>query len=247
VLWAFLADIHANLEALEACLEDAHARGAQRFALLGDLVGYGADPCAVTERAMQLTSAGAISVKGNHDQAIEGSAAYLNDTARAAIEWTRSQLGSEHRDYLAQLPFTTREEPILFVHASADAPLRWNYVDSAAAAWRSVQASQATYTFCGHVHDQGLYFERPGGGGMGAFRPVPGTAIPVGHNRRWLAIVGSVGQPRDGNPAAAYALFDAAREEITFHRVAYDHFAAADKIERSHLPPGLAYRVRKGI
>jgi diadenosine tetraphosphatase ApaH/serine/threonine PP2A family protein phosphatase len=168
---------------------------------------------------MQLTSAGAISVKGNHDQAIEGSAAYLNDTARAAIEWTRSQLGSEHRDYLAQLPFTTREESILFVHASADAPQRWNYVDSAAAAWRSVQASQATYTFCGHVHDQGLYFERPGGGGMGAFRPVPGTAIPVGHHRRWLAIVGSVGQPRDGNPAAAYAIFDAAREEITFHRV----------------------------
>ena len=76
---------------------------------------------------------------------------------------------------------------------------------------------------------------------------MPGTAIPVGHHRRWLAIVGSVGQPRDGNPAAAYVLFDAAREQITFHRVAYDHIAAADKIERSALPQGLAYRVRKGI
>jgi diadenosine tetraphosphatase ApaH/serine/threonine PP2A family protein phosphatase len=246
MLWALFADVHANLEALGACLEDARARGAQRFALLGDLVGYGADPRAVTEEAMRLTTAGAISVKGNHDQAIEGSAAYLNDTARAAIEWTRGQLESEHRDYLAQLPFTMREDPILFVHASADSPQRWNYVDSAAAAWRSTQAAQAAYTFCGHVHDQGLYFERPGGG-MGSFRPVPGTAIPVGHHRRWLAIVGSVGQPRDGNPAAAYALFDAAREQITFHRVAYDHIAAADKIERSDLPPGLAYRVRKGI
>jgi len=246
MLWAFLADVHANLEALEACLEDARARGAQRFALLGDLVGYGADPAAVVEVAMGLSSAGAVSVKGNHDQAIEGTAAYLNDTARAAIEWTRTRLDARHRDYLAQLPMMAREDPIAFVHASADSPQRWNYVDSAAAAWRSAQAANAVYTFCGHVHDQGLYFERPGGG-MGSFRPVPGTAIPVGRHRRWLAITGSVGQPRDGNPAAAYAMFDAAREELTFHRVAYDHAAAADKIEGSGLPPGLAYRVRKGI
>ena len=246
MLWALFADVHANLEALQACLEHARERGAQRFALLGDLVGYGADPAAVTEVAMGLTAAGAVSVKGNHDQAIEGSAAYLNDTARAAIEWTRSHLEPRHRDYLAQLPMVAREAPICFVHASADAPHRWNYVDGTVAAWRSSQAADAVYTFSGHVHDQGLYFERPGGG-MGAFRPVPGTPIPVGRHRRWLAIAGSVGQPRDGNPAAAYALFDAEREQITFHRVPYDHIAAADKIEKSGLPPGLAYRVRKGI
>jgi diadenosine tetraphosphatase ApaH/serine/threonine PP2A family protein phosphatase len=246
MLWALLADVHANLEALQACLEHARERGAQRFALLGDLVGYGADPAAVTEVAMGLTSAGAVSVKGNHDQAVEGSAAYLNDTARAAIEWTREHLEPRHRDYLAQLPMVMREAPICFVHASADAPHRWNYVDSTAAAWRSSQAGDAVYTFSGHVHDQGLYFERPGGG-MGAFRPVPGTAIPVGRHRRWLAIAGSVGQPRDGNPAAAYALFDVQREQLTFHRVAYDHITAADKIERSGLPAGLAYRVRRGI
>lgn len=246
MLWAFLADVHANLEALQACLEDARVRGAQRFALLGDLVGYGADPAAVTEVAMGLSAAGAVSVKGNHDQAIEGTAAYLNDTARAAIEWTRTHLEPRHRDYLAQLPMLAREDPICFVHASADAPHRWTYVDSTAAAWRSAQAGDAVYTFCGHVHDQGLYFERPGGG-MGAFRPVPGTAIPVGRHRRWLAVAGSVGQPRDGNPAAAYVIFDAARELLTFHRVAYDHLTAARKIEDSGLPAHLAYRVRKGI
>ena len=246
MLWALFADVHANLEALEACLEDARGRGAQRFAFLGDLVGYGADPGPVTEIAMGLAAKGALSVKGNHDQAIEGSAAYLNETARAAIEWTRSNLEPRHRDYLAQLPLVAREEPICLVHASADAPHRWTYVDSAAAAWRSAQAANAVYTFCGHVHDQGLYFERPGGG-MGAFRPTPGTAIPVGRHRRWLAIAGSVGQPRDGNPAAAYAMFDAASEAITFHRVPYDNMAAAAKIERSALPAHLAYRVRKGI
>ena len=246
MLWALFADVHANLEALEACMEDARQRGAQRYALLGDLVGYGADPAAVTELAMGLSASGALGVKGNHDQAIEGSAAYLNDTARAAIEWTRRNLESRHRDYLAQLPLIAREDEMCFVHASADAPHRWHYVDGTAAAWRSTQATNAVFTFCGHVHDQGLYFERPGGG-MGAFRPVPGTAIPVGRHRRWLAIAGSVGQPRDGNPAAAYVLFDAAREMLTFHRVAYDHATAAAKIEKSGLPQHLAYRVRKGI
>jgi diadenosine tetraphosphatase ApaH/serine/threonine PP2A family protein phosphatase len=246
MIWALLADVHANLEALDACMDDARERGAQRYALLGDLVGYGADPAAVTEVAMGLTAGGAVSVKGNHDQAIEGSAAYMNETARAAIEWTRSNLEARHRDYLAQLPLITRDDPICFVHASADAPHKWNYVDGPAAAARSTQAAATAFTFCGHVHDQGLYFERPGGG-MGAFRPVPGTAIPVGRHRRWLAIAGSVGQPRDGNPSAAYVMFDAARELVTFHRVAYDHETAAAKIERSGLPAHLAYRVRRGI
>lgn len=246
MLWALFADVHANLEALEACLEDARARGAQRFAFLGDLVGYGADPGPVSDTVMTLVREGAVSVKGNHDQAIEGSTAYLNETARAAIEWTRGSLSAAQRTFLAELPLVVRAANLCFVHASASAPQRWEYVDSPPAAWRSVQAAQATYTFCGHVHDQGLYFERPGGG-MGAFRPVPGTPIPVGHNRRWLAVVGSVGQPRDGNPAAAYALFDDAREHLAFQRLRYDSATAADKIERSGLPMALAYRVRKGI
>jgi diadenosine tetraphosphatase ApaH/serine/threonine PP2A family protein phosphatase len=246
MLWALFSDVHANLEALEECLRHARERGADRIALLGDIVGYGADPSAVTQVAMALSAQGAVVVKGNHDEAIEGATGYLNETARTAIEWTRARLAPPERDYLARLPLVVREEPLVFVHASADAPERWNYVDSAGAAWKSSQAGGGSYTFCGHVHDQALYFERPGGG-MGAFRPVPGTAIPVGRHRKWLAITGSVGQPRDGNPAAAYALFDAAREELTFHRIPYDHLAAADKVERSGLPPGLAYRVRRGI
>ena len=246
MLWALFADIHANLEALQACLGHAHARGARRMALLGDLVGYGADPAAVTELAMQLSAQGAIVVKGNHDLAVEGSSAYLNETARAAIEWTRGVLGIDHRAYLAELPLCVREESLCLVHASADSPQRWRYIDSPAAALRSVQAARAPHTFCGHVHDQTLYFERANGQ-MGAFRPTPGTAIPVGAHRRWLGIVGSVGQPRDGNPAAAYVLFDTARAQLTFHRVPYDHVAAADKILAAGLPPALAYRVRRGI
>lgn len=246
MLWALLADIHSNIEALRACLDDAHAAGARRFALLGDLVGYGADPAAVVDAARELSSRGAIALKGNHDLAVEGSTAYLNDMARAAIEWTREVLDASQRDWLASLPLTAREGELYLVHASADAPQRWRYVDSPAEAARSVQAAGAPYTFCGHVHEQTLYFERSAGR-MAVFAPTPGTPIPVGAHRRWLAIVGSTGQPRDGNPAAAYALFDASERRITFRRVPYDHLGAAKKILRAGLPAQLAYRVRKGI
>jgi diadenosine tetraphosphatase ApaH/serine/threonine PP2A family protein phosphatase len=134
-----------------------------------------------------------------------------------------------------------------FVHASAASPERWDYVDSPAAAEKSAEAAQTPYTFSGHVHDQVLYFQGARGK-MSAFRPLQGSPVSM-HNqhRRWLALVGSVGQPRDRNPSAAYALFDTTREQITFHRVPYDHLAAARKIRKSGLPGSIAYRVEMGI
>ena len=246
MLIAMLADVHGNLEALEACLAHARERGAQRFVFLGDLVGYGADPHGVVDLVQRLASEGAIAVKGNHDLAVAGADAYLNDAARAAIEWTRGILTPGQKQFLAALPLCVREESMCFVHASADKPERWTYVDAPGAAKSSIEAAGVAYTFCGHVHDQTLYFEGTHGR-ANAFRPTPGTSIPAGHHRRWLAIAGSVGQPRDRNPLSAYALFDTAREHITFHRVAYDNEAAADKIQRAGLPASLAYRVRRGI
>ena len=111
---------------------------------------------------------------------------------------------------------------------------------------RCMEATDAAFTFCGHVHAQRLYFEaRPGK--TGEFEPRPGTAIPVTPARRWLAIVGSVGQPRDGRTAAQYAIYDTTRHEITFHRVAYDAPAAAARIRAAGLPEALSYRVEAGI
>ncbi|MEP7068026.1 MAG: metallophosphoesterase family protein [Usitatibacter sp.] len=242
---ALLADIHSNLEALEACLAHANERGAARFAFLGDIVGYGADPAAVVEIVAQHASRGAIVVKGNHDAAIAGATDYLNEAATAAIAWSRGVLSPRHRAYLDELPLCVREDASCYVHASAAAPERWDYVDSPAAAERSVQAAAAPYTFCGHVHQQALY-ARGAGDRMVAFKPTPGVAIPIKSHRSWLAIAGSVGQPRDGNPAACYALVDLDAESITFHRVAYDNFAAARKVRASGLPEVLAYRLERG-
>ena len=243
---ALLSDVHANLEALNACLRHARESGATRYAFLGDLAGYGADPEAVVAIVRRYVEEGAIAVQGNHDQAILQASGYLNEMARDAIEWQRAQLSAGAKAFLAGLPLCVREESICFVHASAAVPEHWDYVDSPAEAQRSAAAAQTPYTFSGHVHVQELYF---GGasGRMSLFRPVRGTAVPVPRHRRWLALVGSVGQPRDGNPAAAYALFDPTAAKLTFHRVPYDHRAAADKIRRAGLPPALAYRVEQGI
>lgn len=243
---ALLSDVHANVEALSACLSHANEHGADRFVFLGDLVGYGADPGKVLDIVVRHTRAGAIAVKGNHDEAIAKSAGYFNEAAQAALELARQSLSAEHKRFLVELPLVHREGATCYVHASAAMPERWIYIDSPTAAKRCVEAAQATYTFCGHVHDQVLYFENPSGH-MCEFRPTPGTPVPMRSHRRWLAIVGSVGQPRDRNPKAAYALFDRSREQVTFHRVAYDASAAADAIRRSGLPESLAYRVEAGI
>ena len=243
---ALLSDVHANLEALEACLRHARESGARRYAFLGDLAGYGADPEAVVATVKHYVAEGAVAVQGNHDQAISQASGYMNETAREAIEWQRQRMSPEAKAFLSSLPLCVRKGSVCFVHASAAIPEHWDYVDSPSEAERSAEAAQTPYTFSGHVHVQELYFGAARGR-MSLFRPVPGTAIPVPRHRRWLALVGSVGQPRDGNPSAAYALFDESAGRLTFHRVAYDFRSAAEKIRRSDLPASLAYRIEQGI
>jgi diadenosine tetraphosphatase ApaH/serine/threonine PP2A family protein phosphatase len=243
---ALFADIHANLEALEACLAHANALGAQRYAFLGDLVGYGADPVAVLDLIARYAADGAVVVLGNHDALTIGSSRDdLNANARAAIAWTQRQLGEKQRGFLASLPLTVRQEDILFVHASAAVPSAWTYVSGVVEAERSMQASAARFVFCGHVHEQMLYYIGAGGRPM-PFRPVPGTPIPTGKHRQWLAIVGSAGQPRDDNNAACYAMADLDRARLTYFRVPYDYRLAADKIRAAGLPERLAIRLERG-
>ena len=246
MLLAVLSDIHANLEALDACLRHARASGAQRYAFLGDFAGYGPDPEAVVGTVRRYVDEGALAVRGNHDEAIEEPRGYMNEQATKSIEWQRAQLSSESKSFLAGLSLCVRSDTLCFVHASAAAPERWKYVDSTSEAERSVDAAQRAYTFSGHVHVQELYFGARRGR-MKLFRPVPGTPVPVSRHRRWLALVGSVGQPRDGNPAAAYALFDESMAKLAFYRVPYDTRTTAEKIRRSGLPPALAFRIEQGI
>jgi diadenosine tetraphosphatase ApaH/serine/threonine PP2A family protein phosphatase len=246
VILALLSDLHANIEALHACIRHANERGAERFAFLGDLVGYGADPAAVVDLVADYAARGAVVVRGNHDAAVTGGTGGFNDVASESLEWTRNALSSSQRAFLASLPLIVRDGDVCFVHATADAPDRWVYMETNGTARQSIEAAGATYTFGGHVHQQVLYFHTRSGK-VAPFHPTAASPVPVPSHRRWHAIVGSVGQPRDANPAAAYALFDSVSEEMTFVRVAYDHVAAAGKIRRAGLPEWLARRIEDGI
>jgi diadenosine tetraphosphatase ApaH/serine/threonine PP2A family protein phosphatase len=242
---ALMADIHANREAFQACLAHARAQGAERHVFLGDYVGYGADPVWTVDTVMDEVARGAVAVLGNHDHAVADARESMNPDAQLAIAWTRGQLGPAARAFLAGLPLAVQDGPRLYVHADVVTPRRWPYVSDAAAAARTLAASPAQATFCGHVHVPALY-------GISAthkllsFRPVAGVAVPVPRHRRWLAVLGSVGQPRDGIAAASYALLDTARAEITFLRVPYDVEAAAAKIRAAGLPAALAARLGRG-
>jgi len=242
---ALLSDIHANREALAACRAHAEASGAQRYMFLGDYVGYGADPGWTVDKVMTYVEAGAKAVLGNHDAAAIGSATDLNETARDAIAWTRTQLTDRQRNFLRSLPLTAEDHDRLFVHASAHTPAEWDYVTGTLAASRSFAATRCRMTFCGHLHVPELY-HLSATGKIGSFTPVPGTGIPLTPQRRWLAVIGSVGQPRDGVPAASYALLDDERATLTCLHVPYDVEGAAAKVRAAGLPEVLALRLLNG-
>jgi diadenosine tetraphosphatase ApaH/serine/threonine PP2A family protein phosphatase len=243
---ALLADLHANLEAVTACLAHARAEGAERHAFLGDLVGYGADPEAVLDLVMAHAAAGAVVVRGNHDAAAIGEGAErMNASAEEAIRWTQRRLSPEHRAFLASLPLTVREENRLFVHASAREPASWIYVTDGFRAQESLDAAQAGLVASGHVHEPSLWY-LTAAQHAAAFTPVPGVAIPIPPHRRWLVIPGSVGQPRDRNTAACWAMADLGGATLTFHRVPYDWATAAGKMRARGLPERLARRLERG-
>jgi len=242
---ALLPDVHANREALSSCLEHAQRRHADRHVFLGDLVGYGADPGWVVDRIRSLVARGGVAVLGNHDLAVmEEPRPQMSPEACRAIKWTRSQLSEPQMVFLANLPLRVEEEERLYVHANAWAPADWEYITAVFDAGRSIRATCCRLTFCGHTHEPSLYHMTRGR--VSRFRPVSGTEIPLGRSRRWLVIPGSVGQPRDGNPAACYALFDDSRNSVTFFRVPYDSEAAARKIQQAGLPQLLGSRLAIG-
>lgn len=243
---AILSDLHANREATEAVWAHAREQGCDQTVLLGDYVDYGADPVWVLDFVQQRIQEGALAIKGNHDDAVRHNEAHaMGGHVQASLDWTRQQLSAAHQAFIESLPLVAELGDCHFAHANLHAPSKWAYLDGRMEAVRSMQVSPHPYVFCGHMHQPCLY-HLSGTGKAGEFAPVDGTPIILSPMRRWLAIPGSVGQPRDGNPAACYAVFDTASHQLTFHRVPYDHEAAAQRIVAAGLPLFLAERLRDG-
>lgn len=251
---ALMSDLHANRQALTACLAHALSQGVDCYAFLGDLVGYGADPVWVVDQVMALQSKGAWVLKGNHDaMALQP---VVDDVSLGAstAAWTHQQLSATQRDFLKHLPLSQSVEHILLVHASADKPQAWRYVDSARPAQACLDAARTqsaadrpaqNHVMVGHVHHQTLYYQGAGRTLM-PFKPTPEVAVPVPRSRACVATVGSVGQPRDGDPRAMYAIYDMSSERLMFHRVPYDHATAAQAIRQAGLPDYFAQRLESG-
>ena len=245
MLIALFTDIHANKEAFEACLAHARRHAIDRMVFLGDYVGYGADPGFSVDTVRAFVERGAIALLGNHDSAVTGTTQRMNDEAAIAIDWTRKQLDAGQVSFLAGLPFTAEEDDRLYVHASAADPPRWDYVVDAPSAARSLTATEASITFCGHVHVPAL-FHLTAAGKVAGFDPVADVALPLTPQRRWIAVIGAVGQPRDRNPAACYALYDDSARTLTYVRVPYDVETAQRKIRDAGLPSFLSARLAWG-
>lgn len=221
--YGIFADVHSNLEALTAVLEELQGQGVDRLLCAGDLVGYGADPSACLDR---LRQAGVVAVAGNHDWAAAGKMPleWFNEAASAAVEWTARQLGQEDQAYLRGLALVWKDPNVTLAHASLENPERFCYLFDSADAEPSLRLLSTPAGFIGHTHVPALF--RSGD--------------------RMLVNVGSVGQPRDGDPRAAYCLYDSDNRQAQIRRVPYPVEKTQQKILKAGLPPFLARRLLVG-
>jgi predicted phosphodiesterase len=239
-----LSDLHANLEALQAVLADARPRGWDKVWVLGDLIGYGADPEEVVGRVRALDPA--VIVRGNHDRTVSGvsDAADFNAAARRAVEWTRTALAPESLAYLRALPpGPLSAAPGIWAAHGAPAD-EDEYLLDEEAAQPQFAAGEFSLCFIGHSHIACSF--SLAGGAVERRMPPPADGLRLWPGERHLFNPGSVGQPRDRDPRAAYAILDTAAGRIEHYRVVYDVESAARKILAAGLPPALARRLRTG-
>lgn len=237
--YAVIADIHSNLEALEVVLADAKAQQCTHYCCIGDVVGYGANPreCLEIVRSMGMPC-----VKGNHDEycSMDETLEGFNPHAAEAVQWTRQQLSPEDRQWLRDLKYVRLVASFSMVHATLDVPQRWGYVFDKLAAAASFTYQNTGVCFFGHTHVP-VAFIRDSmvrGGTYSKFKVEPG--------RKYFVNVGSVGQPRDLNPKAAYVIYDLDEQTIELRRLDYDIAKAQQKILDAGLPPRLAERLSHG-
>lgn len=242
---AVFSDIHANQEALEAFIRDASRRMVHRYICLGDIVGYGASPneCIRLIRSLPKINF----VLGNHDAALARSdlTHYMSEEAHNVVLWTKQVLLTENVEFLKRIKATISMGGISFSHSTPYDPFGWHYAITREYAEHSFSHTKERIMFVGHVHIP-LIITRKNIFRMN-FDQIEGNSVfSLGHGNRHIIICGSIGQPRDGNPAASYLIYDTLKEQIEFYRVEYDHRLAAEKIMGAGLPESLAVRLHEG-
>ncbi len=233
---AIISDIHANQEALQVVLESIRDRQIEQIYCLGDIVGYGPNPNECVEMIRESCTK---VLAGNHDFAAIGKndIAYFNKHAKAAALWTRKKLKNAHKKYLATLKFTHQNDDMLMVHASPTNPEHWYYVLTPGDASVEMQAFNQPVCFVGHSHIPVIFTVK---------KEIKENVFKLDTEQKYIINVGSVGQPRDGNPDSCYCIYDPETLKVEYVRVAYDIEKTYSKIISAGLPVFLADRLLKG-
>ena len=238
--YAILSDIHSNLEALQAVFEACRYQNIDTILCLGDIVGYGANP---NECLAVLEKVGAISVAGNHDWAVSGrlDASYFPVDGKEAISWTRNKFSFEEIAFLNSLNLVYQNEELAITHSSFHKPEVFTYLTNAEKTFRSFDAVDQPVCFVGHTHVPGVYVNR-----NEDIIDVNIFEFELNPEYKYLVNVGSVGQPRDGNPWASYCIYDADTQIVELKRIKYDVETAQRKIIEAGLPAFLSQRLASG-
>ncbi len=237
--YAIFGDIHANLEALQAVLNDAEAQKVTDYVCLGDVVGYNANPHECVQLIRDLDCP---VVKGNHDEmaSLEDDLTGFNPLAEEAINWTRQQLRAEDKQWLRELKMTRLVKGFTIVHATLDTPHKWGYVFNQLDAAASFNYQHTEVCFYGHTHAPRAYIRDA------SVKTVVLDKLQIEPGKKYFVNVGSVGQPRDGDWHAAYCIYTPERNLIELRRLEYDIWTAQDKIVEAGLPQRLADRLALG-
>jgi len=240
--YGLISDIHANLEALEAVL--AELSGLDRFICLGDIVGYGADPGLCVERVRRLPNL--TCVAGNHDLAAVGryDLGWFNAFARTAIEWTSEQLSPDQKSFLASLPLSAHVEQAVVVHGSL--PDEMAYITTPQDARICFDAMPGDLAFIGHTHVAEYYGARRNTRFPQQTSLCSGGEIAFEPELRYIVNPGAIGQPRDGNPAASFGLWEVEKGAVEARRVSYDVERQQEKMQAAGLPEYLIARLSLG-
>jgi predicted phosphodiesterase len=241
VKYGLFADIHSNLEALEAVLEDMQSQGVAQMVCVGDIVGYNADP----EECLHMVRAlGGPIVKGNHDEEAseDRDISHFNQLALESMMFCRKKLKDEDKEFLRELPLQITVDNFTVVHATLDVPACWNYVFRIPDAVSSFTYQRSQLCFFGHTHIPQVFIHDGEQVQEFLYRK-----IQLQDDKRYMINVGSVGQPRDGDWRAAYVIYDNEEKLVELRRIQYDVVKAQQKVMKAGLPPRLAERLANAV
>jgi len=239
---AVLSDVHSNLEALRAVLLSCGSEQIDEYICLGDIVGYAANPNECLKLIRELNPL--TTIAGNHDWASVGKTDinYFSPIAKEAILWTQKELTEENKNFLQNLPLTKEFDDFIIVHGSLYAPQEWHYIFTLQDAKRNFGHQNKRICFIAHSHQPFIISQDKSGNCEG----IKGTKVSLRDDYKYLINIGSVGQPRDGNPKASYCFYDRDKNEIEIKRISYEIKKAQDKIIAAGLPQELAWRLSLG-